>query len=198
MKSIPSPTQPKNGYFYTIGLLALGMAVTRFHHEGTAIALPDASLAAFFLAGAFLGGYRGFFVLLAIAFSIDLLAISALGVSDYCFSPAYSFLVPTYAAMWYAGGKSRSAQRLSLQSHVLAYAIAVAVSTSLAFLISNGSFYWFSGKVAEVGIFNYFLELAKGYPAYLGATAFYVLLGISLEALLRSLVAQRAGQADSL
>ena len=40
------------------------MAVTRFHHFGTSIFLPDASVAVFFLAGLWVGG-RNLFITLA-------------------------------------------------------------------------------------------------------------------------------------
>ena len=46
-------------------LLAVGMAATRFRHFGSAIHLPDASLAIFFLAGFYLRASVFFVVLLA-------------------------------------------------------------------------------------------------------------------------------------
>jgi hypothetical protein len=53
MKSISLYNNTVNRQAWVLGVLALMMAVTRFHHQGSAFALPDASLAIFFLAGIF-------------------------------------------------------------------------------------------------------------------------------------------------
>lgn len=45
--------------FVLLALFALLMAATRFHHFGSALFLPDASLAVFFLAGFYLSGGDG-------------------------------------------------------------------------------------------------------------------------------------------
>src|SRR3970040_1549850 len=84
-------------------LLGLVMAATRFHHFGSAISLPDASLAIFFLAGFYLRSPLVFAGFLAEAALIDYVAITHGGVSDWCVSPAYVFLAPTYASLWFAG-----------------------------------------------------------------------------------------------
>jgi hypothetical protein len=77
-------------------------------------------------------------------------------------------------------------------------AVALGWSTSLAFLISNGSFFWFSGKVSAVGILDYAFGLAGEFPHYMGATAFYVLLGLGAKALLPLLANVLPGEVDSL
>jgi hypothetical protein len=177
-----------NGQPLVIGMLALMMAVTRFHHEGSAFALPDASLAIFFLAGIFFLNRLGvFLMLLTLAVAIDFLAVMVMGVSDYCFSPAYAFLLPTYAVMWFGGSGFQRLHRQSLNHDALPLAVSLVCSTFLAFVISSGSFYWFSGKVAAVGILDYSIGLIGEYPYYLGATAFYVILGLAADALLRPL-----------
>lgn len=184
---------------WIFGMLALLMSATRFHHEGTAFALPDASLAVFFLAGAFLPRSRAFFLLLGLAFIIDYLAVTALGVRDYCFSPAYAFLVPTYAVMWFGGRWFY--HRLSDQSwkyKALIFWVSLAVPASLAFLISNGSFFWFSGKVASVSLMEYAMGLADGYLPYVGATLLYAILGLGVVALMHNLAHIRQERINSL
>ena len=94
MNSIRQRLSLSSRQVWIFGALAMAMAATRFHHEGTAFALPDASLAVFFLAGAFLSTSGVFIGLLALAGIIDYLAVTSLGVSDYCFSPAYAFMAP--------------------------------------------------------------------------------------------------------
>ncbi|MEI7994736.1 MAG: hypothetical protein WCH01_07515, partial [Methylococcaceae bacterium] len=86
--------------YLPIPLIAL-MVMTRFHHFGDVLHLPDASLAVFFFAGFYRKkALLGF--LLALAALIDYVAIEN-GTSSWCFSPAYVFLIPTYAVMWFAG-----------------------------------------------------------------------------------------------
>ena len=88
--------------------LVLLMAVTRGSHFGSSFALPDATLAIFLVAGFMLPRFTltalaTFIFLLLEAGGIDYYAIAYQGVSDYCVSPAYWFLIPTYASMWFAG-----------------------------------------------------------------------------------------------
>jgi hypothetical protein len=92
-----------NKQYLTISALAMLMALTRSDHFGSAVTLPDASLAVFYLAGIFTGGIASFAVLLAEAALLDYVAITHWQVSDYCISPAYIFLIPTYAVMMFAG-----------------------------------------------------------------------------------------------
>ncbi|MDD5035867.1 MAG: hypothetical protein PHE55_14035 [Methylococcaceae bacterium] len=165
---------------WILSALALLMAVTRFHHEGTALnLLPDASLAVFFIAGFALGRQSIFAFFLAEAVLIDYVAIRGFGISDYCISPAYFFLVPTYGVMWLAG---RWLARWEL-NHPARCGIALLASSTLAFLISNFSFYAGSGKVAGVGLIEYGHGLAAQYPGYVGAVAFYSILAIAIRSM---------------
>lgn len=160
--------------FIIFVLLALVMAATRFHHFGSAISLPDASLAIFFLAGFYL---RSPFILAALlveAGLIDYVAITYGGVSDWCISPAYVFLVPTYASVWFAGRWVGARDRKSWRT--LAWAlVALGVGVSIAFLISNGSFYLFSGRFPELGLAQYTERVAKYFLPYALNTFLYVL-----------------------
>jgi hypothetical protein len=134
-----------NKQYLTISALAMLMALTRSDHFGSAVTLPDASLAVFYLAGIFTGGIASFAVLLAEAALLDYVAITHWQVSDYCISPAYIFLIPTYAVMMFAG--RWSAKYAIFNSRDLGFQITyLLVATSIVFLISNGSFYLLSGK----------------------------------------------------
>jgi hypothetical protein len=184
-----------NGRVGILVLLVIALVITRFHHEGTPFVLPDASLAVFFLAGLFFkGSAKVFLSLLTLAFAIDILAIYALGVSDYCWSPAYMFLVPTYAVMWLGGVILQQKSHASLSSRIVMLTGLIALSTSLAFLISNGSFFWFSGKVGSVSLLDYAKGLAEGYLPYIGSTAVYVVFGLGMKALLSNLLDIRSNQ----
>ena len=94
-----------------LAALILLMLATRLPMLGPAFHLDDASWAVFFLAGFYLREqWRWAFPLfMAIAVAIDLVAIQYLGVSNYCVTVAYWFIVPSYAALWFGGSWLRRA-----------------------------------------------------------------------------------------
>ncbi|MDD2739075.1 MAG: hypothetical protein PHR94_09080 [Methylomonas lenta] len=175
-----------------IALMAL-MAATRFHHFGTSFALPDASLAIFFLAGLWLGGRYLFAILLAEAGLIDYLAITKLGVSDFCVSQAYVFLIPTYAAMW-LGGKWCRQFETQTPTALTQQFIALVVATSSAFLISNGSFYLLSGRYTEGNWAQYIERFAMYYPPYMTSTLIYGVLIFAVVNAAKSLIGHKTPQ----
>lgn len=79
--------------------LLLLMLVTRGHHFASVDALPSASWAVFFLAGLYLSRGLWFPIFLVLAATLDFAAIYWGGVSSYCVSPAYSFLLPAYGSL---------------------------------------------------------------------------------------------------
>ena len=169
--------------YLPIPLIAL-MVLTRFHHFGDVLHLPDASLAVFFFAG-FYRKKALFGFLLALAALIDFVAIKN-GTSSWCVSPAYVFLIPTYAVMWFAGRycailKSIKIAELTLQLGLLILA------TTIAFAISNGSFYLFSGRYDSLGLGQYFLRIVQYYPPYMGYTLIYAVAGLAFVKLLNAL-----------
>ena len=169
--------------YLPIPLIAL-MVLTRFHHFGDLLHLPDASLAVFFFAG-FYRKKALFVFLLIMAGLIDYIAI-ANGTSSWCVSPAYVFLIPTYAVMWFAGRycsifKSLKTADLAIQLGLLILA------TSAAFAISNGSFYMLSGRYTDVSWTQYFARVAQYYPPYVGYTLCYTVAGLSIIKLFNAL-----------
>ena len=170
--------------------LMLLMAATRSDHFGTAFSLPDASLAIFFLAGLWLGGRYLFMALLLEAGFIDYVAIAHFGVSDFCVSPAYVFLIPAYAAMWLAGHWCRKLSVLTIAS-VTQKSAALMLATSTAFLISNGSFYLLSGRYANASWEQYIERFALYYPPYLTSTLIYAVLIFGLVSAIKALLAAK-------
>jgi hypothetical protein len=179
--------------YLPIPLIAV-MILTRFHHFGDALHLPDASLAVFFFAGF----YRkkmllGF--LLVLAALIDYLAISN-GTSGWCVTPAYAFLIPTYAVMWFAGrycSNLGTAKVTELNFSAGAMGL-LALATSLAFIISNGSFYLFSGRYSDLSWLQYFERVAHYYPLYMGSTLVYGIVGYALAKLIKAVIATQEGR----
>lgn len=155
--------------------LALLMTATRFHH----FLLPDASLAVFFLAGYFIGCGPFFAFLLLLAALIDWVAVTLMGVSDWCITPAYVFLIPTYGVVWLAGRWCRRWSFWAPKLWTLAFGASV-----VAFLISNLSFYAFSGYFEAMAFFEYFRRVARYFPPY----AFSMLLYLAMVALPYELV----------
>ncbi|MFM2408448.1 MAG: hypothetical protein RL358_1190 [Pseudomonadota bacterium] len=165
-------------------LIAL-MAATRsnlFNHFGTASFLPDASLAVFILAGFFIASPFFFAALMLEAVVIDYIAITHFGVSDYCVTVAYWGLIPTYFVLWAAGRLYARIAQNNLRSLSVFAAISF-VALSLAFFISNGAFYAFSGKFAEMSFAEYAARVAQYYAPYLSSSVTYLVPAALIYAL---------------
>lgn len=162
------------------GLVAL-MTATRMHHFGTVLHLPDASLAIFILAGFFIASPAFFAALFLEAVVIDYLAITQFGVSDFCVTPAYWFLIPTYAVLWFAGRYYARIHQTSLRSMGVFAALSF-LAVSIAFLISNGSFYAFSGRFPDLSLADYSARVAQYYVPYLISAVVYLVPAILIYA----------------
>lgn len=160
-----------------LGLAAL-MAATRYHHFGSAVQLPDASWAVFFLAGMSLGSAGWFAAFLAEAAAIDFLAITVGGVSGWCVTPAYPFLAFAYGALWLAGRWCGREGMSGGRGWARAVAALLAGVTA-AFLISNGSFYLLSGYFPELSGSEYAARVARYYPRYALYAFLYAALGLA-------------------
>jgi hypothetical protein len=159
--------------------LAALMAATRMHHFGSPLHLPDASLAVFMLAGIFIASPLFFACLLLEAGALDYVAITHLGVSDFCVTPAYWFLIPTYAVLWYAGRYYARIHQHGWRSMGIFSGIAFA-AVSVAFFISNGAFYLFSGRYPNMNVAEYGARVAQYYPQYLTGGLLYLACAAAL------------------
>jgi len=171
-----SPTQQR---FIGFGLMAF-MLATRFHHFGDALHLPDASWAIFFIAGFYLSPLwlAG---LMVEAVAIDAVAEGWMGVSAYCLTPAYGFLLAAYGALWQGGRWLRTRQ------HLAALIGAASVSIFTAFAISNAGFYWLGGQIAEPTWTEFGAQFVRYLPLYVAATGLY----LAVAALAHVLLTQR-------
>lgn len=129
-------------------LFVLLMAATRSHHVAGLHNLPDASWAIFFLAGQYVRRGIVFALLAVLATAIDAIAIGWGGVSDYCVTPAYAMLLPTYAALW-LGGRWVARRMAEGRAALPTLVVAVGVSATIAELCSSGGFYFLGGRYAE-------------------------------------------------
>ncbi|WP_266168451.1 hypothetical protein [Dyella subtropica] len=159
-----------------VSLIAV-MIATRFHHFGTALNLPDASMAVFFLGGLSLRKHLGFGLFMALAVVLDWISVSYAGVSDFCVTPAYSFLLPAYAVLWYGGRFYADRLQVGLVSLAGALAMALLVS-SLSFAISNGAFYWLGGRYAQPHMSEYLARLWQWGPLFVRTTLTYIAVAL--------------------
>ncbi|MBS0591046.1 MAG: hypothetical protein JSR65_10475 [Proteobacteria bacterium] len=176
-------------------LLALIMAATRFHHFAS---VPDASWAVFFAAGFYLHReIRWVFpALLVEAVLVDYLVITASGVSffeHYCVSPAYWFLALAYFALWFGGAwLARHYRSLGARELGLA-AVTAFVAISACYVISNGSFYWFSASVPQPRSFGAWMKnFGDWYLPYVTSQMIYIGIGAALHAIITLLQPARA------
>jgi len=172
-------------------ILSFLMLFTRFNHFGSSVSFPDASLAVLLLSGFFLArsfklSLAAFALLLLEAGAIDYYATQFAGVSDWCITPAYWFLVPTYATMWLAGHWLASRPQKSLGDLTM-FGGASCLAISVAFVISNGSFYFLSGRYTEMNLSEYAEYVARYYPPYLSGSLMYLTLAVGVYILLSSL-----------
>lgn len=181
--------------------LVLLMAVTRGSHFGSSFALPDATLAVFLLAG-FLLASLNWLSLLAFAFllleagGVDYYAINVAGVSDWCVTPAYWFLIPAYASMWF-GGRWFAARQQNTWRSLALFGVVSCLATTTAFLISNSSFFLLSGRYSDMSVAEYAGRVAQYYPSYLSGSLMYLALAAVAYLLLSNLSKASAGVAQN-
>ena len=159
-----------------VALMAL-MAMTRYNHFGSSVALPDASYAVFFLGGLFLGRMRGALAMLALllveAALVDYYAINFRDVSAWCVTSAYGFLVFAYAALWYVGRWYAPRHNLTGKG-LLGLFAAAAAAGSLAFVIANVSFYLLAGYFGSMSVVEYVSRVAQYYGSYVEVAVMYI------------------------
>lgn len=154
-------------------ILTAVMIATRYHHFGTALNLPDASMAVFFLGGLGLRRHAAYAWFMLLAVVLDGISVGLAGVSDYCVTPAYAFLLLAYAVLWYAGRAYARHLRPSFASMAGALGAAL-VAASLSFVVSNGSFYWLGGRYPDPNFAQYLSRLWQWGPLFVRTTMTYV------------------------
>lgn len=153
--------------------LLLLMVLTRYHHFGSALHLPDASWAIFLAGGFYLGGVGFLALMLAAAGGIDYFAITQGGTDSYCVTAAYPFLIAAYGALWSAGSWYKTKHRTSL-STLPALTSTIVLSVTACFIISNAAFYAFSGNFSDMTAMEYTHSVLRYYPQFLLTTAAYI------------------------
>lgn len=179
--------------------LAVLMAATRFNHFGSAISLPDASFAIFFLGGLYFARLArasivAFFALILEAGMVDYYATSIQGVSDWCMTPAYWFLIPTYGCLWLVGrwfslGHSMKGRGL------IGLALTAWAACSFAFMFSNATFYIFSEHFSGMSAVEYVSRVSQYYASYVSAALLYIATAAGAQIIFRSIGKQEGASA---
>lgn len=169
--------------------LAALMICTRGQHFASVDALPSASWAVFFLAGALLRpmwALPAFFVLSSL---LDFASLASGTITDWCLSPAYWALALAYGALWLGGHVYRGLHR-DAWSTAPRLVLVMVVTASVAYLLSKGGFWFFSGRYAEPTLSGFIARIPHYYPRALGTLAGYVGIAFVLRALWLGMVAR--------
>ena len=163
--------------------LIASIVLTRTQHFGSDVYLPDATLAALLLGGILVNARAWLALAILTAFAMDAYALGWKGVSDYCMSPGYWGLIPTYALVW---GLGRSLKTRSAPVSTLTYALTAWLAFSLAFVVSNAFWYAFSDKVATLTPLQFSQAVSVYYLPYVGFALMYTAIGGALAKLFSS------------
>lgn len=166
--------QSKAALWGAILTLASAMAATRFGHLGATWVPPDASWAVFFVAGFYLTGERWVLpALLLEAIVVDFVAIRYYGVSDYCVTVAYWFILPAYSVLWLGGAWLRRHYR-HRPSDLVRLVASLIGGVTICFLITQGSFYWLGSRIPDPSLIGWWSNLTRWYGYFLCVTCAYV------------------------
>jgi hypothetical protein len=113
-------------------------------------------------------------------------ACIGLGVSNYCVTPDYWFIVPSYAALWVGGSWLHRHHSIDLRG-IASFAGSVGVAVSLCFFLSNASFYWIGGRVAGRTWDGWLTNMSAWYWPFLRVPLVY----IGVAALIHVVVVRR-------
>jgi hypothetical protein len=152
-------------------VIAFFMLLTRGSHVLTSVSLPDASLALLLIGGLYLRKAVWFALFVVLATAIDFGAAAIDSIQAFCLTDGYWGMLPAYAVMWLAGvwlGKQANSTDIGK------YAVASAVSTFAAFVISTQTYYLFSGRFPDAGIVESMQHGWEYLPSYMGFTAMYL------------------------
>ena len=170
-------------------LLVLLMILTRSHHFASTHNLADASWAIFFLAGIYLRSAWPLLGFFALSWWLDFAAYTWGGVSDFCITPAYVFLLPAYSSLWLAG-RWYSKQHQFTWRTFMPLSLSVMAGLTLCELFSSGGFYFFSGRFAETTLIEFGERLIKYFPLYIETFVFYIGIAVVIHSIFTLIVQQ--------
>lgn len=190
------PTQESEtnkAYWLIFIILSVLMIMTRPYHFASALHLPSASLAVFFLGGFFLKSNKTFWGFFALSVSIDLASSYARGAFGDCITVSYPFLVVGYFALWLTGKRCFfTVKNTNLALAVSKNLVGLFIASSVAFFTSNASYYFISGKFTDLSWLQYSSRVAKYYFPYVQSPFLYVALGLAIYCILGEIKALKS------
>ncbi|ARD45310.1 hypothetical protein [Colwellia sp. PAMC 21821] len=181
MKSV-NQKLPISLFVAVLAILTLLMLATRTHHFASFNHLPSASIAIFFLAGMYLRNIKAFWFFYILTLTVDLASSYYRGQFGDCITTSYPALVLSYAAMFTAGYYTRpNWQHNAWQTNIVKVALALFIASSIAFFISNGSYYAFSGKFPELSWAEYATRVDKYFFKSISNPIFYVISAMVID-----------------
>ncbi|MCI2286113.1 hypothetical protein L3081_25155 [Colwellia sp. MSW7] len=181
MKSI-NQKSPISLLLVVFAVLTLLMLATRTHHFATFNSLPSASIAIFFLAGMYLRNMKAFWFFYVLSVTIDLGSSYYRGQFGSCITTSYPALVLSYGVMFAAGFYARpNWQKKGWQLNIIKVALGLFVASSIAFFISNGSYYTLSGKFPDLSWAEYATRVDKYFFRSISNPTFYVISAIVID-----------------
>lgn len=181
MKSVEQKS-PISLLIAVLATLTLLMLATRTHHFASFNHLPSASIAVFFLAGMYLRNIKAFWFFYILTLTIDLASSYYRGQFGDCITISYPALVLSYGVMFTVGYYTRpNWQQSAWQVNIVKVALALFVASSIAFFISNGSYYALSGKFVELSWAEYATRVDKYFFKSISNPIFYVVVAMVID-----------------
>lgn len=189
---LPLPLASARAQWIAGLLLAALMVCTRGQHFASVHALPSASWAVFFLAGALLRPMWTLPAFFVLSSALDIGSLAAGTITDWCVSPAYWALAFAYAALWLGGHVYARRLHRGGWRDVPRLALALVVTATVAYLLSKGGFYFFSGHYPQADLAGFLARVPHYYPRALGTLAGYSAVGLAIVAMFRRRASVRA------
>ncbi|TYK65976.1 hypothetical protein [Colwellia echini] len=177
-----SKKTPANLIIAIFAVLTLLMLATRTHHFSSLNHLPSASIAIFFLAGMYLRNMKAFWFFYVLSVTIDLASSYYRGDFGSCITTSYPALVLSYGVMFAAGFYTKPDwQQNAWQINAIKVALALFVASSIAFFISNGSYYALSGNFPVLSWSEYSARVDKYFFGSISNPVFYVISAVVID-----------------
>ena len=154
-------------------------------HFGSALNLPDASWAVFWLLGFWTRRVHWLVAAFIASVTADYFAVHN-GTSADCFTPAYLFLIPAYLSLWIAGRWAQHRLMPEVKSWSLV-SLSVVAGVFACFTCANIGMYIASDTVNSLSAWAYTLAIAQYLPLYLATTALYVGIGVLIAYLIKQI-----------
>ncbi len=173
---------PLSLFLAVLVVLTLLMLATRTHHFASLNSLPSASIAIFFLAGMYLRNMKAFWFFYVLSVTIDLGSSYYRGQFGDCITTSYPALVLSYGVMFVMGFYAKpNWQQNCWQLNTIKVALALFVASSVAFFISNGSYYTLSGKFPDLSWAEYATRVDKYFFKSISNPTFYVISAVIID-----------------